>query len=366
MSNDVRAPGHPSSTPLDTTRRRLLAAALAASLATRWGLVSAQAGNKITIAYPTRSGAAWPMYLAKDGGYYEKHGLSVNLVFGVHPAGIAMLTSNQAHMTNYGIDPAMIASSRDGSLVAMGSSLNKGSFALISGPKFKKVEELKGGKIGVGRVGDTPYHYTVSMLKRHGLGPRDVQWLPTGADAAGRVATLMAGQIDAALLTSPGYFRLVDSGKFRHLAFIGDYDDIFVSTVYLFRKATVSANPQLPELIIKAQAEGIKRFYEDKVFAIKSFASQNPREEPVDTARVYDQYVKSQALDRIPLVLKGAVQSAIDNHAESNPELKTYDFRQIVDNSVVLKLIREGWFEKLYGAAVKTEQSRKMQAAFGA
>ena len=51
----------------------------------------AQQLQKITINYPTRSGASWPMYIAKEGGYYQKYGLDVDLQFGVHPAGVAML-----------------------------------------------------------------------------------------------------------------------------------------------------------------------------------------------------------------------------------------------------------------------------------
>ena len=53
----------------------------------------AQQLQKITINYPTRTGQSWPLYIAKEGGYYQKYGLDVSLVFGVHPAGIAMVVS---------------------------------------------------------------------------------------------------------------------------------------------------------------------------------------------------------------------------------------------------------------------------------
>ena len=56
---------------------------------------TAQPLQKITINYPTRTGQVWPLYLAKEGGYYQKYGLDVNLVFGVHPAGIAMIVSGE-------------------------------------------------------------------------------------------------------------------------------------------------------------------------------------------------------------------------------------------------------------------------------
>ena len=50
-------------------------------------MAGAQPLQKITINYPTRSGASWPLYIAKEGGYYQKYGLDVDLVFaGIRPA----------------------------------------------------------------------------------------------------------------------------------------------------------------------------------------------------------------------------------------------------------------------------------------
>ena len=51
--------------------------------------------QKVTALYGARSGASWPMWMAKDGAYYRKHSLDVELVFGVHPAPIAAVISGQ-------------------------------------------------------------------------------------------------------------------------------------------------------------------------------------------------------------------------------------------------------------------------------
>src|SRR5271155_2695077 len=92
--------------------------------------------EKITVNYAARTGTTWPLYLAKEGGYYQKYGLDVNLVFAVHPAGIAMVVSGEAAMTNYPLEQAMPASSRDGSLVIVGSQYKKSLFALVAQKTF--------------------------------------------------------------------------------------------------------------------------------------------------------------------------------------------------------------------------------------
>src|SRR5215470_2067227 len=126
---------------LSTQRVALSAAVLLAVLCA--GLL-AQQPQKITINYPTRSGASWPMYIAKEGGYYQKYGLDVDLVFGVHPAGIAMIVSGEAVMTAYTLEQSMQAASKDGSLIALGSPFKKSLFALMAAKNINSMRELKG------------------------------------------------------------------------------------------------------------------------------------------------------------------------------------------------------------------------------
>lgn len=320
--------------------------------------------EEITVCYPTRSGASWPMFLAKEGGYYRKYGLEGTVVFGVHPACVAMLVSDEAQMANYGLEPSMLASSKDGSLVAFGSSLNKGMFALLGGKDVANVRDLKGKRLGVSRIGDTPYHYTVSLLEKFGLTARDVEWIPVGTDVNGRATSLAAGRVDATLLTPPSYFKLEDAG-FKNLASLADYDDIYVTTVYLFTKSGVEKNPTLPERVIKAHAEAIQRFYQDKGFSVKAYLAHD-RQDAAEIAKVYDRYFEAEAFERVPYVLAGAVQSVVD---EADPsvaaQMKKFDFRTVFDRSTIDRLVREGFFETLFGPGVRAEQEKKAPLAFG-
>src|SRR6185295_19885099 len=117
------------------------------------------------------------------------------------------------------------------------------------------------------------------------------------------------------------------------LANLTDYDDIFASTMYLMRKPTIAANPTLPELLIKARAEAIKRFYDDKAFAVKAYRVYDPQSQE-DVERFYDIYKKSNLFERVPYVLSAAFKSVIDQ--QSDPQLaalmKGFDYRKVVDN----------------------------------
>ena len=44
--------------------------------------------------------------------------------------------------------------------------------------------------------------------------------------------------------------------------------------------------------------------------------------------------------------------------------MKVFDFRRILDNSVVDKLVKEGFYEQLFGPGIKAEEERKAKLAF--
>jgi ABC-type nitrate/sulfonate/bicarbonate transport system substrate-binding protein len=324
----------------------------------------AQPLEKIKINYPTRTGQVWPLYLAKEGGYYQKYGLDVDLVFGVHPAGIAMIVSGDAAMTAYTLEQSMQAASKDGSLIALGSPFKKSLFALMASKNIKTIRDLKGKRIGVSQIGDAPYNYTIGLIGKAGLSPRDVQWIPIGSDVNARAAGLTSGRVDATMITAPVYFKVEQLG-YNNLGNISDYDDIYAPSVYLFKKATISANPKLPEQLMKAHAEAIKRFYDDKGFAIKAYLAWD-KQDPVDIGRVYDHYAKVNTYERVPYIPAAAVQYVLNHPSDeqSAAQMRAFDFHHVIDNSLVDRLVKEGFFEQLFGPSIKAEEERKAKLAY--
>lgn len=320
--------------------------------------------QKITINYATRTGTTWPLYIAKEAGYFQKYGLDADIAFAVHPAAIAMVISGEAAMTNYPLEQAMLAGSKGGTITIVGSPYRKSLFAMMAGKNIASMHDLKGKRVGVSQIGDAPYNYAVGLLAKFGLTPRDVEWIPLGTDVNGRAAALVAGRVDATMITAPVYFKLEEKG-YKSLANTSDYDDIYAPTVYVFTKAMVAAHPKLPEQLIKAHAEAIKRFYEDKDFALKAYVKYAP-ESLADLARVYDRYAKTNTFERVPYVLTASVQYMLDHPVDeqSAAQMKSFDFRTIIDNSTVARLVREGFFEKLFGPGIKEEEDRKAKAAF--
>jgi ABC-type nitrate/sulfonate/bicarbonate transport system substrate-binding protein len=347
------------------SRIRLIVLALAlVSAAYQASSEPRQQLQKVTINYPTRTGQSWPLYIAKEGGYYQKYGLDADIVFSVSPTGIAMVISQQAATTVYTLEQSMQAASKDGSLVMVGSLFKKSLFALMANKSVASMKDLKGKRIGVSSIGDAPHIYTIGLIAKAGLNQRDVQWVPLGTDVSGRAAALATNRVDATMLTAPVYFKLEQDG-YRNLGNISDYDDIYAPSVFLMSKAAIKANPRLPELIIKAHAEAIKRFYDDKQFAIKAYMAYD-KQSPADVERIYDHYAKVNTYERVPYVLAPAVQYILDNLSDPQTAkaMRAFNYRTVIDNSYLDRIVKEGFFEKLYGPGIKTEIDRKTKLAY--
>jgi ABC-type nitrate/sulfonate/bicarbonate transport system substrate-binding protein len=321
------------------------------------------APRTVAINFPTRSGASWPLFIAKEGGYYQKYGIDASLAFGAGNLGVAMISSGEAVMTNSSMEQALQASSRDpGALVSMGSSLNKGTLSLMAAKGIGSIAGLKGKRIAVSQVGDAPYNYTLALLRTAGLADRDVTWIPAGVDAAARAAALESGRADATLLTAPMFFRMEEQG-FSNLGNLADFNNVYASTVYLFTRETVNASPDLPERLIRAHSEAIKRFYDDKAFAVQAYLAYD-KQNQADVERIYDLYAKNQSFERIPYVLADAVQSVVNQaNEQSATQMKGIDFRTVVDNGVVDRLVQEGFFVQLFGEGIRAEQEARSRQA---
>jgi len=338
------------------------AAALLCAVLLAWvPSAPAQTLQKTVAMIGARSGASWPLWIAKEARIYSKYGLDVELVYAVHPGPIAAIISGHAAMTSSGSDPALLAAAKDPSLVVLGGFMNKGSFAMIGSKTAMDMKQLAGKKIGIGRVGDPPYHMAVSLLKKHGMTSRAVQWVSIGVDAAARAAALQSGQVDAALITAPAYFRLQAAGL-PVLALLLDHDDIYVSTYNLFRREALTKERPMALAFIKAHAEAIKRFYDDKAFATEIMIRYGGTRNIEDADRVYELFKKARVLEPIPYVLRGSVDAVLERQGQ---ELKGADLTRIIDNSLVDQLVKEKYFESVFGASIREEQERKQAQAFG-
>ena len=104
---------------------------------------------------------------------------------------------------------------------------------------------------------------------------------------------------------------------------------------------TLKRSPETVEGIVRAYAEGVAFMNQNKERALKIIAKYGHLRDP---KQIEDHYRDSVTyLDRIPLAQPEAVQTILEFIGKRGIPAETFQ-----DNSIVEKLTREGFFEKLY------------------
>ncbi len=81
---------------------------------------------------------------------------------------------------------------------------------------------------------------------------------------------------------------------------------------------------------------------------------------------MYDHYFKVNTYERVPFIPAAAVKYVLDHPSDAQlaAQLRAFDFRKVIDNSVVARLVKEGFFEQLFGPDIKAEEESKAKLAF--
>jgi hypothetical protein len=85
-----------------------------------------------------------------------------------------------------------------------------------------------------------------------------------------------------------------------------------------------------------------------------------------DVARIYDLYQKGNIFDRVPYVMDAAVKAIVEQQVDPRiaKDMKSFDYHKVVDNSTVDRLMKDGFFQKLFGPQIAAEEQRKAKLAF--
>ncbi|HWU61285.1 MAG TPA: ABC transporter substrate-binding protein [Ensifer sp.] len=245
-------------------KRAMLATALTA-LATV-SAFSASAAEKVTLMY-TASAPYITAFVAKDKGFFEKHGVDVDLKLSQN--GSIIITALVSGSAQVGIPTPVVA------MQALENGVELQAFAstnvfpdtsaagLVVGPTsgIKGPKDLDGKKIGVPGVGGLLDVVMREWVDRNGGDSNKINiveiTLPQTADV------IKAGQVDGVASVDPFASRAVDTGAG---VLIGNYTDVIapgtVAGIYTVTKAWATAH--------KKEIEGMQAALDEAVAFIKA------------------------------------------------------------------------------------------------
>ena len=124
--------------------------------------------HSLTAFYTAPVASMAPMWIAKEAGFFKKNGLDVKLVFiASGPVGTTSMLGSEADVGIIGgFAPirAMVGGAKD--LVIIGQSKNRMTGAIVGRKEIASVQDLKGKRLGIDRVGSNPDMFTQAALSR--------------------------------------------------------------------------------------------------------------------------------------------------------------------------------------------------------
>lgn len=163
----------------------------------------------LNVAYMPNYGSLWSVMTAKDKGYFEEEGITVNLLeFADGPTIIAAMESGSIDVGYIGQGAHKLCVNGQAKIFAL-SHISNGD-ALIAGPGIAKVEDLKGKKVAYSS-GTSSEDILVNSLTKAGMTIEDIT--AVDMDASGIVTAMISGGVDACATWSPNSLKILEEVK---------------------------------------------------------------------------------------------------------------------------------------------------------
>jgi NitT/TauT family transport system substrate-binding protein len=241
---------------------------IALVLAPAYG-VDAQTLEKVRIGISDVSFTFLPHLIAKDTGIFQKHGLQVEVIFIGGPVGTAALAAGEldySASTDSGIPAAVQGVPIKAVLFAMKAP----PFYLISQPGLKKINELVGKKVGLSRLGTSPYFASRRIFKKFNVDVEKITYIQAGSNT-NRVIALTNGSLDASMLSLPTARIMIDKG-FTELASPRDIG-LIPHAGLIARTAIIEKNREQVKKMIASLVEAMEYLANNKAKAIDYIAN---------------------------------------------------------------------------------------------
>lgn len=183
-------------------------------LAVLAGIVQAQektGPEKVRIAIATSSMAFLVPFVAKDRGFYLKHGSEVELIVMRPNIAMAALLGGDIGYAEL-IGSVIRSAARNLPVRAISTSIKAPFFSIVAQNKYKSVKDLKGMVIGLTSIGGTNHVSTRMTLRQFGLDiDKDVKILAIGEEKL-MVDTFKMGRVDSIVVAPPFSVQLKREG----------------------------------------------------------------------------------------------------------------------------------------------------------
>jgi NitT/TauT family transport system substrate-binding protein len=291
------------------------------------------AQQRVKVAYASISPNFAGLWVAKESGAFEKHGVAADLIYiASGSVTVQAMMGGDVHLAIGASNAVVSAILRGAPLVAVGSVANRPGMILWVQPEIRKPEQLEGKILGISRFGSTTHFLMNMALEKYGLKDK-VKIQPLGG-VPEMEAAFRTGMISGAVLSmQPG-------PKAHVLVDLPDLGIPYSMNLLAVKRDYYKASPKAVEAMLKAYIEGMAVLKTKKDESMRALAKYMRRDASAVT-EPYEYAVKY--LDSIPIVEPAVIQTVLNWEGKGSVPV-THFF----DNTIIERLTKEGFIDRLY------------------
>src|SRR5690349_12816356 len=230
----------------------------------------------------------------------------------------------------------------DVSIVAV--TINRLEHFFVVRSAIKSAEDLKGKKVAISRFGSASDVTTRMVVRIWKLDPeKDLAFIQSG-NTPTRVAALVSGQVDAALVSPDSLHKILASNCCRVFADLSEIPFDYARFGIVVPTAFVKNQRDTARKFLEAYVEGIHVFKTRPEVALEAL-KEDGLTDPQVAKWVYDRIAKG--LREVPTPEPKGIQAAIDSIG--TPKARSALAKDFIDSSLLDEIQKSGYIAKLYG-----------------
>jgi NitT/TauT family transport system substrate-binding protein len=290
------------------------------------------------------SAAQMSIWFAKEGGYYEKNGLNVEVISipGSSLALQAMLSGELPIIQAGGAGPIQAALSGTDTVV-LATIAKKFNWWIFVQPNIARMEDLRGKIFGTTRFGTQSDLASRIALRKAGIDPeRDITMVQTGGPAE-TVSAMVAGKVHAAAISPPATMQ-ARRAKLKDLMDLSNLDVEYHVNGVVTTRRYLKTNEDTARRFLRAYIEGAVRGMKDKAFAMKTMGKYFRTEDRDLLEETYEMSIKTGFT--VPPYPAG-IASLLQDLEKTSPKAKGAKPDDFIDARLVRELDQSGFIKSV-------------------
>jgi NitT/TauT family transport system substrate-binding protein len=307
----------------------------------------AQPLEKLRLTYSAIAGSQASFWIPYEAGIFRKHGLDVELLYvGGGGRAAQVVQSGEVPIGTFTGGAVVNANLAGGDLVVIASSLNVFTFVVMAKPEIRRVEELKGKRVGISRFGsatDFGLRFAESQwpIKRQ----RDFAVIQMGG-VTDILTALRTGGVDAGVINAE-LAILARRDGFRDLADISKMGLSFPTSSIVTTRSYLKRSENTARKFVRGYVEGVHFAKTQRAFSVQVMSKYMRNNDAALVNDLYELYLIQNML-RIPRPVPEPLKTVLDQLAETDPRAANLKPEQFIDGRFFVEMEKDGFLQKLW------------------